>query len=155
MIGRRSRPPLPGRLLNYLGAFLEPRRGHLVHTYTVQMKLNHKSLGFGIEPPLITTRKFAAESGTLFHPSIRPRPEILGFAFCSLLPRRDDGVNLCARPIRLSVSLSSSATLLRSHSPPFFLLFFSLWSLCPRSADRHRFPMSRKTLLNVQYSAKG
>ena len=75
-----------------------------MHTYTVQMKLNHKSLGFGIEPPLITTRKFAAESGTLFHPSIRPRPEILGFAFCSLLPRRDDGVNLCARPIRLSVS---------------------------------------------------
>ena len=152
MIGRRSRPLLPGRLLNYLGAFLEPRRGHLVHTYTVQMKLNHKSLGFGIEPPLITTRKFAAESGTLFHPSIRPRPEILGFAFCSLLPRRDAASIFLHGPLDF---LFPSATLLRSHSPPFFLLFFSLWSLCPRSADRHRFPMSRKTLLNVQYSAKG
>ena len=93
-----------------------------MHTYTVQMKLNHKSLGFGIEPPLITTRKFAAESGTLFHPSIRPRPEILGFAFCSLLPRRDDGVNLCARPIRLSVSLRNFASLSFSAVLPLVLL---------------------------------
>ena len=84
-----------------------------MHTYTVQMKLNHNSLGFGIEPPLITTRKFAAESGTLFHPSVRP-PAPGNSWFCVLFLRSfldDGGVNLSARPIRLSVSRNFASSL--------------------------------------------
>ena len=94
-----------------------------MHTYTVQMKLNHNSLGFGIEPPLITTRKFAAESGTLFHPSVRPpAPGNSWFCVLFLASSTRLGVNLSARPIRLSVSLRNFASLSFSAVLPLVLL---------------------------------